>query len=313
MRTQLTPGDSVTVQVPATSANLGPGFDSLGLALSWYDSTTIQVTNQGFVAEVTGEGQSSVPRDKTHLVIATVLEALDDLGAHTPGLLLTAHNTIPHGRGLGSSSAALVAGLLLGWGLARPNEPVDREWLLREAYRREGHADNVAPAVLGGFVITWGGAGVDAPDAGVRARRSRIHPDVAALALVPSFELATTTARGVLPLEVPLTDAVANASRTALLVHAMAEEPGLFHTATSDRLHQNARTSLMPSSMALVEGLRKDGYGAFISGAGPTVLVLLTSDRFDEAEESLKRLDPHGSYSVHRLTPGHGARLLTED
>lgn len=312
MRTSLIPvGTSATVEVPATSANLGPGFDSLGLALSWYDRSTVTVISSGTEVLVEGEGSDTVPRDSTHLVVTTIREALADLGASVPGLRLEAVNTIPHGRGLGSSSAALVGGLLLAWGLARPDQAIDNVWLLREAERREGHADNVGPAVHGGFVITWSGALGDAADSGERARTSRVHPDVAALALVPQFEVLTRTARSVLPNQVPFSVAVSNASRAALLVHAMGEEPSLFPAATADRLHQDYRAKLMPETMTLVHRLRNQGFGAFVSGAGPTVLVLLDKTRWPHLRKVVEELTKDGAFVAHELSPGQGCRIIS--
>ncbi|MFT0763315.1 homoserine kinase [Actinomyces sp. F1_1611] len=303
-------GRQVTVEVPATSANLGPGFDSLGLALNWYDRSTVTVIEDGFEIVVHGEGADSVPRDQSHLVVATILEALADWGLQVPGLRFEATNTIPHGRGLGSSSAALVAGLLMAWGLAHPHEEVDRVWLLREAFAREGHADNVAPAIHGGFVITWAGAHNDSPDAGHRSRPSQIHSAVSAVALVPGVEVLTTAARSVLPSEVPFSDAVANASRAALLVHAMSQEPSLFLEATSDRLHQVHRAELMPKSIQLVKELRRAGFGALISGAGPTVLVLLDQDQLPGLRRAIAAADPNQEFTAHELRPGYRARII---
>lgn len=311
MRSRLEPGLTATVEVPATSANLGPGFDSLGLALDWYDRSTATVIADGYEIKVTGEGAATVPQDETHLVLSTVLQTLGGWGIQVPGLRFEAHNTIPHGRGLGSSSAALVGGLMLAWALAYPDKEVDRIWLLREAYRYEGHADNVAPAVHGGFVITWSGAVLDSPDAGLRARGSRVHPDVAAVALVPTFEVLTRTARSVLPQQVPFTVAVSNASRAALLVHAMAEEPALFPAATADRLHQDYRAPLMPQTLELVQALRQRGFGSFVSGAGPTALVLLEQARLPELTEVLSGLEAAAEFTSHPLRPGHASRIIS--
>ncbi len=303
-------GRTVQVEVPATSANLGPGFDSLGLALNWYDRSTVTVIPKGVEIEVTGEGEDSVPRDETHLVLATILEALSDWGISAPGLHLRAKNTIPHGRGLGSSSAALVGGLLMAWGLAYPGEEVDRVWLLREAVAREGHADNVAPAIQGGFVLTWGGAKHDSPDAGLRSRPSQVHSAVAALALVPKQEVLTTAARSVLPKEVSFADAVANTSRAALLVHAMSQEPSLFLEATADRLHQQQRAPLMPKTLHLIGALRAAGFGALVSGAGPTVLVLVDQDELPSLYRAVSAADPAGDFITHELRPGYRARII---
>ena len=307
---QLPVGRSVTVEIPATSANLGPGFDSLGLALDWYDRSVATVIADGYEVMVTGEGADTVPPDETHLVVATILQALASWGITVPGLRLEAHNTIPHGRGLGSSSAALVGGLLMAWGLAHPGVDVDRVWLLREAFEREGHGDNVGPAVHGGFVITWGGAGGDDTDAGLRSRPSQVHHSVAALALIPSLQVMTKAARGILPSEVPFSVAAANSSRAALLVHAMGEEPSLFLAATSDRLHQQYRANLMPRTYQMVCELRRAGFGAFVSGAGPTVLVLLSEEELTRLREIVSGLDPQGDFAVREVRPGHRARIV---
>lgn len=303
-------GRSVSVEVPATSANLGPGFDSLGLALDWYDRSTVTVIPEGVEIIVSGEGEDTVPRDSSHLVVATIMEALGSWNVRVPGIRLEAVNTIPHGSGLGSSSAALVGGLLMAWGLARPGEPVDRIWLLREAVAREGHGDNVGPAIHGGFVITWGDGPGEGADAGLRSRPSQIHPDVCAVAFVPKFEVLTSNARAVLGEDVPFADAIANISRAALLVHAMAEEPSLFLEATADRLHQDQRGPLMPASKALVEALRSEGLGAFISGAGPTVLVLADQAELPFLLRVAGTMPAANGFEIRKLGPGAPARIL---
>ncbi len=267
-------GRSVTVAAPATSANVGPGFDCFGLALDWRDRVTIEVSEHGFGVEVSGEGADRMPRDDTHLILASTIVGLTDLGVRVPGLRLTAHNTVPHGRGLGSSSAAIVSGLLAAQALAGPGsaagEP-DRAWLLRHGAAIEGHPDNVAAAIWGGFTLAYGagGAGTD-----VDAVRLAVHPDVSAWVFVAPAALATTRARRLLPESVPHRDAAANSARTALLVHAIGHDPTLLPEATRDWLHQDYRRSAMPASAALVAELRAQGWAAVISGAGPSVLVL---------------------------------------
>ncbi|MGI8457934.1 MAG: homoserine kinase [Propionibacteriaceae bacterium] len=268
-RRRLAPGTAVTVSTPATSANLGPGFDTFGLALDWRDEITVEVRAQGVTAVVTGEGEGMLPLDEGHLVLRCVQAALASLEVAAPGLELLAHNTIPHGRGLGSSSAAIVGGLAAGWGLARPDTPLDMEWALRLATEIEGHPDNVAAAVRGGFVLAY----LD------RHRRAQVvcptlRDDVVGRVFVPSTPLATATARSLLPAFVPHAEAAANAGRSALLVHALGTDPGLLPEATRDWLHQDYRASAMPASAELCADLRARGYAAVISGAGPTVLVL---------------------------------------
>jgi homoserine kinase len=191
---------------------------------------------------------------------------LADLGVRAPGLWLGSRNTIPHGRGLGSSSAAIVAGLVAAAGLA--GIAVQPEWLLGHANAIEGHPDNVAAAIYGGFVLAYEGR------TGVTVAQGTVHSSVAAAVLIPETSLATEAARGLLPTSVPHVDAVANSGRAALLVHAMASEPELLYDATCDWLHQGYREVAMPRSFELMKSLRGQGFAALISGAGPSVLVL---------------------------------------
>ena len=273
--TRLAAGTVATVEVPATSANLGPGFDCFGLALDWTERVELTVTDGGHRVEVTGEGAEEVPQDETHLILGSALQGLADLGCTAPGLALRCHNTIPHGRGLGSSSAAIVAGLLGALALAGrtgEQDPQVRRWLLRHADRIEGHPDNVAAAVHGGFVLTWRGA------QGLEVVSPPVHPDVAAAVLVPETPVATKAARGLLPDVVPHRDAARNAARTALLVHALGREPEHLLDGTADWLHQDHRRPAMPATWDLVQRLRADGVAAVVSGAGPAVLVLGRTD-----------------------------------
>jgi homoserine kinase len=254
------------VEVPATSANVGPGFDCFGLALDWRERVSLAVIERGYQIEVSGEGAAELPRDESHLIVRSALVGLADLGAVAPGLWLACRNTIPHGRGLGSSSAAIVAGLLAASGLAQVQ--VTRDWLLRHANAIEGHPDNVAAAIYGGFVLAYEGR------AGVRAAQAHIDASIGAALFVPETSVATTAARGLLPETVPHVDAAANSGRAALLVHALASEPDLLYDATCDWLHQGYRETAMPRSYELMKSLRGQGFAAMISGAGPSVLVL---------------------------------------
>lgn len=259
----------VRVSVPATSANLGPGFDALGLALDLRDTLEAEVTDGGLAVEVTGVGEGEVPLDERHLVVRAMWAAFDRLGAKPPGLRLSCRNVIPHARGLGSSSAAIVAGVWLARELVAGGRLLlDDRALLDLAARLEGHPDNVAPALLGGFVI----AGQDA-DGSFYAVPGDVDPRVSAVVFVPPTPVSTEAARGLLPAEVPHADAAANAGRAALLVAALAGRPEQLLRATEDRLHQHYRRPAMPESLALVEALRADGVPALVSGAGPTVLA----------------------------------------
>jgi homoserine kinase len=296
-------GRRVHLRVPANSANLGPGFDTLGLAFDWFDDCSVEVLADGVEVEVTGEGGSFVPRDRSHLVIRCLDQGLAELGAQAAGIRLVAHNTIPHTRGLGSSAAATVAGLLAAWALALPGIEPDRQWLLAQANAVEGHPDNVAAAILGGFVITW--TDEENEPGTVHAVNGALHPDVRLIAYVHEEPVATRAARRALPEQVPHDDAARNAGRAALLTHALGQAPELLHAATREWLHQDYRADLMPDTIDLVHTLRRRGYGAVVSGAGPTVLVL--TDGAGAAE--LAGIEVEG-FTQHRLGVGGPAQLL---
>ncbi|WP_028047492.1 homoserine kinase [Cellulomonas sp. URHE0023] len=264
--------DHVRVRVPATSANLGPGFDALGLALDLVDELEVHALGSpGVRVEVTGEGAGQVPDDEQHLVISSLRAALDHVGAPQTGLHLVCHNRIPHGRGLGSSAAAVVAGIIAARGLIAEPEALSDDVVIDLAGSIEGHPDNAAPAVLGGATLAWH------DDTGFRAIPLAVDPRVAPIAIVPSTHLSTKAARGVLPATVPHADGAFQAGRSALLVEALGRRPDLLLTATEDRLHQEYRRSVMRDSLALVDALRSRGVAAVVSGAGPTVLVLARS------------------------------------
>lgn len=262
---------AVTVTVPATSANLGPGFDALGLALTLYDEVHVEVTDQpaGSVrVEVAGEGADTVPTDASHLVVRAMTLTCQHLGLARPPLAMRCTNRIPHGRGLGSSAAATVAGVLAARALVAPDLSDDE--VLTLAGRLEGHPDNAAACLLGGLTIAWTG------QAGVRSVRTDPVAGLRAAVLVPTEALSTRTARGLLPGAVPHADAAHSAGRAALLVHALTRRPDLLLDATEDRLHQDYRASAMPGTARLVADLRARGVAAVVSGAGPSVLALLT-------------------------------------
>lgn len=261
--------DHVRVQVPATSANLGPGFDSLGLALGHHDHLEVRTLGTDEVrVDVVGEGAGEVPSDERHLVVRALRRGLDHVGAPRTGLHLSCTNRIPHGRGMGSSAAAVVSGLLAARGLLEDPASLDDATVLALATGLEGHPDNAAPAIYGGATVAWTSKGA------ARAARLEVHPDVETTVVVPVVRLATSTARGVLPSVVPHVDAAFTAGRAALLVHALASDPSLLLDATEDRLHQGYRSSVMTSTWELVERLRERGEAATVSGAGPTVLVM---------------------------------------
>jgi homoserine kinase len=278
---------AVLVRVPATSANLGPGFDTLGLALSLHDEIEARITDSGLDIQVSGEGAGDVAdAGEKHLVVRAMRVAFDELGLPQPvGLALRCVNRIPHGRGLGSSAAAIVAGLVAARALA--GAPVGPEDVLPLANVLEGHPDNVAPCLFGGLTIAWmADDGVSLPQA--RAIRLEPRPEVLPVAFIAPDPVSTKVARGLLPATVPHVDAARNAGRAALLIAALTAHPEALLDGTEDKLHQDYRAPAMPHSHELVTRLRTVGVPAVISGAGPTVLAFLTEK---PRQEAVKRLD----------------------
>jgi homoserine kinase len=262
-------GRSVLVKVPATSANLGPGFDTLGLALSLYDELIVTARAEpGVVVHVTGVGEGEVPTDESNLVAQSIVHAFTALGQPVPGLELHAHNVIPHGRGLGSSAAAIVSGIMAAKGLLEGIVEIDASLLLKLATDLEGHPDNVAPALFGGLTIAW------TTSEGPSHKRLLVHRGVSPVVFVPESTLSTKLARSLQPASVPHEDATFNVSRSALLVAALIQSPELLLAATEDRLHQSYRASAMRETDTLITMLRDAGLAAVVSGAGPSLLVL---------------------------------------
>ncbi|MGK5519233.1 homoserine kinase [Micromonospora sp. URMC 107] len=305
MPTNFTSGP-VRVRVPATSANLGPGFDALGLALTLHDDVAAEVTARGVTVAVAGQGAGELPADDRHLVVRAMRAAFDVLGGQPPGLAVECVNRIPQARGLGSSSAAIVAGVLLARALVTDGENrLDDAAALRLAAEIEGHPDNVAPCLLGGFTLAW------TEPSGARAVSLPVADGVRPTVFVPAERGLTATARAALPATVPHADAALNAGRAALLVHALTADPGLLLPATVDRLHQDYRADGMPGSAELVKALRGAGVAAVISGAGPTVLALTAPPEGLAAGTGWQvwRLDPDGSGAqVTRGRLGHAER-----
>ena len=296
------PGRAVRVRVPATSANLGPGFDALGLALTLYDEVEAEVTASGLTIEISGEGAEATTAGENHLVVRAMRAVFARAGAQPPGLRLRCVNAIPQGRGLGSSAGAVVAGVLAGHALARqadeplaggavlyekglteaaPDDaaPDDTDLgktdpdgtALAEATRLEGHPDNAAACLSGGLTIAWTPGG---PGSAPRAIRLDPLQQIRPVVCVPSAAMPTTAARKALPATVPHADAAATAGRSALLVAALTQRPDLLFDATHDLLHEPYRGPLMPASADLIGRLRAAGIAAVLSGAGPSVLAL---------------------------------------
>ena len=267
---------TVVVEVPATSANLGPGFDCLGLALGLIDRIEARfVEGSAVTVQVVGEGAGRVPTDDTNLVariVRTGLAAFDESGELAArGLALRCVNAVPQSRGMGSSAAAIVGGLVVAAHLAGVADSVSDAEMIALATRLEGHPDNVAPGVLGGATIAWMQSSELGPVG--RATRFAVHPVIAPVLVIPPAEASTAKARGALPASVPHADAAFNAGRSALLVHALSTDPRLLLEATEDRLHQQQRRSVYPASMDLVEQLRAMRIPAAVSGAGPAVIA----------------------------------------
>lgn len=275
---------ALRVTAPATSANLGPGYDCFGLALSLHDEVTVQVADAGLDVAVQGEGAGKVRTDDRNLVVKTMYATFDRLGVHPGGLVVRCANRIPHGRGLGSSAAAIVAGIAAARGLVVGGEErLDSQAMLELASELEGHPDNVAATILGGFTISWSN-GSD-----VGAVSIAPHPDIVPIAFVPDVELRTATARGVIPDTISHVDATANTARAALFVHAISREPAHLMTATEDWLHQRYRRSVMADSLELVDQLRAKDIPAVVSGAGPTVLALVAGAASGESAKEWVR------------------------
>lgn len=274
-------GRKVSVRVPATSANLGPGFDTLGMALAFYDELEVEaVASNDVVVEVNGEGAGEVATDENNLVVKCIKFTFDRFGQKMPGLRLKAHNIIPHGRGMGSSGAAVVSGIMAAKGLLEGIVEITSTDLLDIATELEGHPDNVAPALFGSLNIAW------EDESGPHTKKLFVHRGVSPLELVPSFKMSTATARSLQPESVPHEDAVFNVSRSALLVAALTQSPELLLAATEDKLHQDYRAEAMPETYALVQLMRENGHAAVVSGAGPSVLVLASdpAERLEAAK-----------------------------
>lgn len=270
----------VRVRVPASSANLGPGFDSLGLALGLHDVVEACVADDGVGVEVLGEGAGAVPCDESHLVIRAMRTTWAVTGDAPAGLRLRCTNAIPHSRGLGSSAAAAVAGAVAAVLLAGRDIEAELDTVLQVSAGMEGHADNAAASLLGGFVVAWETAGTTASR--FHAVRRDAHAAIRPVALVAGTESLTATTRGLLPDRVPMVDAAFTGSRTALAVLAFTQTPELLMAATEDRLHQGYRRPAYPASADLVDAIRARGVPATISGAGPTVLALTTDGRLPD-------------------------------
>jgi len=265
------------VRAPATSANLGPGFDALGLALTLHDAVEARVTGGGLAIDVSGEGSGTASAGERHLVVRAMRAAFGLLGGQPPGIALRCVNAIPHSRGLGSSAAAIVAGVLAARGLVTDGDAaLPDEAVFRLAVDLEGHPDNVAACLVGGLTIAWMDRRPAGSPAVPRLAKLAVLNGIKPVVCVPRDVLSTETARRVLPETVPHGDAAANAGRSALLIAGLTSDPDVLFDATEDFLHQRYRAAVMPETADLLGRLREAGLAAVVSGAGPSVLVLIT-------------------------------------
>jgi homoserine kinase len=297
-------GLTATAVVAASSANLGPGFDSLGLALSLYDDIVVETTESGLTVDVEGEGAAQVPVDSSHLVVRAIERGLQAAGVAVPGMIVRCRNDIPHSRGLGSSAAAVVGGLAAVNGLVTQvgSTALTESELIQLASEFEGHPDNASAAVLGGAVVSWTD-GDGAPR--YAAARLRLHPDIHLFPAIPQERSSTAETRVMLPDSVSHADARFNVSRAALLVVALTERPDLLMEATEDVLHQPQRAPAMPASAEYLRILRRCGVAAVLSGAGPAVIAL--SDEPELPAEVLEYGTTNG-FTVSKMAVGEGVR-----
>jgi homoserine kinase len=291
--------------VAASSANLGPGFDSLALALNLYDEIIVETIDCGLLVEVEGEGAGELVLDAGHLVVRAIERGLQAAGVSVPGLKVQCRNAIPHSRGVGSSAAAVVGGLAVVNGLLTQagSMPLSEADLIQLASEFEGHPDNAAAAVLGGAVVSW--TDLSGLPPAFSAASVRLHPDIRLFPAIPQQRSSTAEARVLLPTQVSHQDARFNVSRAALLVVALTERPDLLMAATEDVLHQPQRASAMPSSAEYLGLLRRYNVAAVLSGAGPAVIALSTASELPA--EALDYAAANG-FAVGEMAAGVGVR-----
>jgi homoserine kinase len=302
---KLRPGLLASAVVAASTANLGPGFDSIGLALSLYDEILVETTESGLTVQVEGEGAGRLRLDADHLVVRAVKTGLRAAGVSAPGLVVRCRNAIPHSRGLGSSAAAVVGGLAAVNGLLAQADstPMSESELVQLSSEFEGHPDNAAAAVLGGAVVSWIDSSSDPP--GYAAVPLRLHPDIHLFPAIPEERSSTAETRFLLPAQVSHADARFNVSRAALLVVALTERPDLLMAATEDVLHQPQRAPAMPASAEYLRLLRRCDIAAVLSGAGPAVIALSTESELPS--EAIEYGVANG-FTVSEIRAGDGVR-----
>lgn len=279
----------IRVKIPATSANLGPGFDCLGLALQLYNTITVE-PNRPFQISLTGSYSDGIPTNESNLVWRTMCHFWKLIHYPTPSVALTLENYIPPARGLGSSSAAIVGGLVAANTLA--GSPYTKYELLQVANALEGHPDNVTPALYGGVTLSVPAKGRIIP------RVLAQSPNLKAVVVIPNTRLNTEKARGILSPHVSRKDAIFNISHVGLLIEAfIREDYSLLKEGMCDVLHQNQRAILLPGMLETIEAALKAGaYGAALSGSGPTLIALITESSKKEVSQSM--ITTLGQYGI---------------
>ncbi|TAP26945.1 homoserine kinase [Arthrobacter sp. S41] len=290
MTQQIALGQHVIVCPPATSANLGPGFDSLGLALEYRDRLVVRTASTSSV-EITGEGAEDLPKDESHLIIKEMHRYWSRAGFEPVGVHLVAENNIPHARGMGSSAAAIVAAYAAADALLPEESRGGTEAIFQAAAAWEGHPDNVAPAVYGGLSISS-----TQPDGSFASVQVPLQSQLRAVLAIPSNGLSTEVARGALPAQVDHSIAAANSASAALLIHALSNDPSVLLAGTKDYLHQDYRAVAMPESASLIASLREAGLAAVVSGAGPTVLTLVAGE--EQVTQVLAKIEEFSAEST---------------
>src|SRR5574344_1322909 len=312
----------ISVKVPATAANIGPGFDCFGLALPIYNTVTIEETvlpGTGIEINVMADDNSiddlsleQVPLDENSIVYKAVEMLYNSIGQTPSELKININSQIPVARGLGSSASVIVGGLLAANRLL--NDPADETALLSIATEVEGHPDNVTPAILGGFCISS-----QEEDGRIVYSKLDWPQDWQITICIPDYELATDIARSVLPEKLPLQDAVFNAQRTALFVQAVhSKDKELMKVALQDKIHQPYRMKLLPGFAEIIENLKHydNVMGCVLSGAGPSILVISTKDNLDEIKSVIKDTFDGLNINSEIMTlpvEQNGATFITQD
>ena len=312
----------VSVKVPATTANLGPGFDCMGMALPIYNTVTIEETvlpGTGIEINVIAEDDTSdelslehIPMDENSIIYKAVELLYNSIGQTPSELKITVHTQIPVARGLGSSASVIVGGLIAANELI--GRPADEAALLSIATEVEGHPDNITPAIVGGLVLT------SSEEDGSIVYRKLDWPQEWNLTLcVPEYELATDISRSVLPKEVPIQDAVFNAKRLAMFIQAIhTKDSALMKLALKDKLHQPYRMKLVPGLEKIIENLKHEEnvLGCVLSGAGPSILIISERNNLDKIRSIVRETwaDLNVKAEIYTLpVENNGAQIISLD